>query len=39
MIMKIYINDFCDDLNYSRVLLYIGKVNHEKLRERLKKIK
>ena len=34
---RIYINDFCEDLNYTGVILYIGNVDHTKLREALEK--
>lgn len=30
--MKLYIDDFCEDLNYRKVILYIGEVNAEDLR-------
>ena len=32
-----YINDFCEDLNYQGVILYIGNVNPEKLLKELKR--
>lgn len=35
--MKQYIENFCEDLNYNPVLLYIGQVDVEKLLDRLKK--
>lgn len=35
--MKIYINDFVENLNYRRVILQIGDVDSDKLLERLKK--
>lgn len=35
--MKIYINDFVEDLNYRNVILHIGKVDTGNLLERLKK--
>ncbi len=34
--MKIYIEDFVDDLNYRNVILYIGNVDHGKLFEKLR---
>lgn len=34
---RIYINDFCEDLNYQGVVLYIGNVDTDKLLEKLKK--
>ena len=34
--MKIYIEDFVEDLNYRKVILSIGGVNSEKLYSRLK---
>lgn len=33
--MKIYIDDFCEDLNYRKVILYIGEVNPEDLRSKM----
>jgi hypothetical protein len=33
---RIYIDDFCYDLNYARAILYIGGVNKTKLRNALK---
>ena len=39
MSCKVYINDFCEDLNYRGVILYIGNVDHAKLRETLEKDK
>lgn len=32
---RIYINDFCEDLNYSGVILYIGNVDQNRLRKAL----
>ena len=32
---KIYINDFCEDLNYQGIILYIGLVDSNKLLEAL----
>lgn len=34
---RFYIKDFCEDLNYRGVILYIGNVDHAKLRETLEK--
>lgn len=34
--MKIYINDFVDDLNYRGVILYVGNVDSTKLLNKLK---
>lgn len=34
---RVYIKDFCEDLNYQGVILYIGNVNHSKLLGALKK--
>ena len=34
---RLYIEDFNDDLNYTGVILYIGNVNHERLRTKLEK--
>jgi len=34
---KVYINDFCEDLNYTGVILYIGNVDTAKLRKVLEK--
>lgn len=34
---RIYINDFCEDLNYQRIILYIGKVNPTNLRMALER--
>ena len=28
---RIYINDFCEDLNYTGIILYIGSVDSSKL--------
>ena len=28
---RVYIKDFCEDLNYQGVILYIGNVSHSKL--------
>ena len=36
---RFYIKDFCEDLNYQGVILYIGNVDHAKLRETLEKDK
>lgn len=33
--IKIYIDDFCNDLNYKEVILYIGSVETGKLKQRL----
>ena len=35
--MNVYINDFVEDLNYKKIILYIGTVDHEKLRAELEK--
>lgn len=32
---RIYINDFCEDLNYAGVILYVGSVNISNLRKAL----
>jgi hypothetical protein len=32
---RIYINNFCEDLNYQRVVLYIGNVNYDNLKKAL----
>lgn len=34
---RIYIKDFCEDLNYQGVILYIGNVDHDRLRKALEK--
>jgi hypothetical protein len=34
---RIYIKDFCEDLNYKKIILYIGNVDSEKLAKRLEK--
>ena len=34
---RIYIEDFCESLNYQGVILYIGNVNHSKLLRALEK--
>lgn len=34
---RIYINNFCEDLNYQKVILYIGEINIPKLKKRLEK--
>ena len=34
--MKIYINDFVEDLNYRQVILYIGNVDLDSLRSKMK---
>ena len=34
--MKIYIDDFVEDLNYRGVILYVGNVNLTKLLSKLK---
>lgn len=36
---RIYIDDFCKDLNYQGIILYIGKVNSEHLLKALEKDK
>lgn len=36
---KIYINDFCEDLNYQGIILYIGLVDSNKLLEALERDK
>lgn len=36
MTNRIYINDFCEDLNYTGIILYIGVVNSSKLLKALK---
>lgn len=36
---RIYINDFCEDLNYQGVILYIGNVNSVNLLRALKRDK
>ena len=33
---RIYINDFCEDLNYRGAILYIGLVDHSRLLHKLK---
>lgn len=33
--IKVYIENFCHDLNYKEVVLYIGEVNLDKLKQRL----
>lgn len=33
---RIYINDFCEDLNHTGVILYIGNVDPDHLRKALK---
>ena len=35
--MKIYINDFVEDLNYRKIILYIGNIDSDRLHEKLKK--
>ncbi len=35
MSKRFYINDFCYDLNYNKVILYIGDVNLDRLRKAL----
>ena len=37
MSKKIYIHDFCEDLNYSGVILYIGDVNSSELLKALER--
>lgn len=32
---RIYINDFCEDLNHRNVILYIGEINPDRLRKAL----
>lgn len=32
---RIYIEDFCYDLNYNRIILYVGKVDPGRLRQAL----
>lgn len=32
---RIYINDFCEDLNHTGVILYIGEVDSDRLRKAL----
>lgn len=32
---KFYINDFCEDLNHTNIILYIGNVDIEELRKML----
>lgn len=34
---RIYINNFCEDLNYQGVILYIGNVKYQTLLEALKR--
>lgn len=34
---RAYIENFCDDLNYQKIILYIGNVNKKKLLDRLEK--
>ena len=34
---RIYINDFCEDLNYRSVILYIGEVDSEALLKALER--
>lgn len=34
---RFYIEDFCEDLNYRQVILYIGNVNSKKLRKAIEK--
>lgn len=34
---RIYIEDFCYDLNYTRIILYIGEVDSNRLRKALEK--
>lgn len=36
---RLYIKDFCEDLNYQGVILYIGNVDHVRLRKALEKDK
>lgn len=35
MSKRIYIDDFCYDLNYNKVILYIGNVCHDRLKKAL----
>lgn len=37
MCERIYINDFCEDLNYHGVILYIGNVDPDKLLKALER--
>lgn len=37
MSSKIYINDFCEDLNYQGIILYTGSIDSNKLLEALKR--
>lgn len=34
---RIYIDNFCEDLNYKKIILYIGGVNYSKLLKKLEK--
>ena len=34
--MRVYINDFVEDLNYNSIILYIGNADPERLRTKLK---
>ena len=36
---RLYIKDFCEDLNYQGVILYIGNVDRDRLRKALEKDK
>ena len=36
---RLYIKDFCEDLNYQGVILYIGNVDRDRLRKTLEKDK
>lgn len=36
---RFYIKDFCEDLNYQGVILYIGNVDHTRLQKALEKDK
>lgn len=35
--MKIYINDFVEDLNYRKVILYIGDIDPDTLRSKMER--
>lgn len=37
MCKRIYINDFCENLNYRGIILYIGNVNPDNLRKALER--
>lgn len=34
---RIYIDNFCEDLNYKKIILYIGGVNYSELSKKLEK--